>query len=112
MSEADRPGPASNSFDPPRRHPRVPLLTDAWVKDGDQRLHVRTADLSSAGLRLSMPGPTWKPRSRFDIVIKLPDAQRDELTLACEVVWCSDAALGATFVGLTGHQSALIDGTI
>lgn len=108
------PTPKDLKHDPPRRFVRAPVAVEAWVLEGGTRIAVSTTDLSSSGVRLSMPAAPWRPRARLDVVLRLASdrlAPR-ELALRCAVIWCSDKELGAEFTGVDEDARELIDALV
>lgn len=94
-----------------RRFPRVPLLTDAWLLRGEDRLHVRTEDLSRSGLRLRLTDDVLVKGDVVALAVRLPDVER-ELTLRGRVMWSSGETYGVDLVGLSDEDGEAIEQAI
>lgn len=105
------PGKDENGTQDRRRFPRVPLLTDAWILEAGQRMHVRTMDISSAGLQIVMERPPWQSGTRLKIAIRLPETTQ-ELDLEAEVAWRSTQAAGLHFLAVPDVAARHIDATV
>ena len=80
-----------------RQFPRIPPLTEVWVRhDSGHRTHVKTRDLSRGGLCLESPDNAFDVGDKLNVEIRLPGdkkpveapARDREATLEREVLLC------------------------
>ena len=92
-----------------RQFPRIPLLTEVWVRhDSGHRTHVKTRDLSRGGLCLETPDNAFDVGDKLNVEIRLP-GDKTPVEAPAKVMWQSPGLAGLMFVDFPTEETDRID---
>jgi hypothetical protein len=94
-----------------RRFPRIPLLAEAWLNIGDERMHVRTRDLSRGGVCVELaPGTAVENQTACRVEITLPS--REHVEFDGIVAWVRAKTAGVRFEKVSSEAQVLLDAEV
>jgi hypothetical protein len=94
-----------------RRFPRIPLLSEAWIIDGDERRHCRTRDLSEGGVCVEGDAGEWEIGKVVELELGLPQAP-EPMKTAARVQWKREGMFGVEFTDLDEGDRGMILRTV
>jgi len=93
-----------------RQFPRIPLLSEVWIKeDADgPKTHARSQDLSKGGLRVEIKGPAFDVGQLIFLELRVPGS-KVIIPARGTVCWQSKTEIGVSFVELPPESAAAIE---
>jgi c-di-GMP-binding flagellar brake protein YcgR len=94
-----------------RRFPRIPLLAEAWLSFEEERIHVRTRDLSMGGVCVDLaPGDSVPSQAECEVEITFPSRERVNITGV--IAWARAKTAGVRFLKIEADAQAVLDSEV